>query len=39
MKAIGGPNGPSERQAGKLDIWIEIGYACGNEVTVEGFYA
>ena len=39
MKEIGGANGPSERQACKLDRWKESGYVCGNEVTVEGFYA
>ena len=39
MKEIGGANGPSERQACELDRCTESGYACGNEVTVEGFYA
>ena len=38
MKAIGGPNSPSERQACKLDRWTDSGCACGNYVTVEGFY-
>ena len=38
MKEIGGPKSPSERQACELDRCTESGYACGNEVTVEGFY-
>ena len=39
MKAIGGTNGPSKRQSCELDQWTESGYACGNQVTVKGFYA
>ena len=39
MKETGGPNGTSERQACELDGWTESGYACRNEVKVEGFYA
>ena len=39
MKDIGGANGPSERQACKLDRWKESVYVSGNDVTVEGFYA
>ena len=38
-KAVGETNGPSKLQACVLDQWTEIGYACGNEVAVEGFYA
>ena len=39
MKSIGGPNDPSERQECELDQCTDIGYACGHDVTVEGFYA
>ena len=38
-KAIGKPNGPIMLQACVLYQWTEIGNTCGNEVTVEGFYA
>ena len=39
MKSIVGPSVPSERQSCEPDRWTESGYACGNEVTIEGCYA
>ena len=38
-KSAGEPNSPGKLQACILDQWTESGYACGNEVSVEGFYA
>ena len=38
-RAVGESNGPSKFQSCVLDQWTESGYTCGNELTLESFFA